>query len=544
MFDLFKKAATVSSITLVSRVFGVIRDGVIAFLFGAGIVSDAFFIAFRPFDLIRKMMSDGTLSISFIPLFSACAAKNRTDQAASIFLNALFWMSVVAAVLITLGLCFAPVLIQFFVPGYAHGSYGNILSSLLFKIMVPYMGIIFFVALSMSVLHAYGNFHVPAATPIILNLSIIAVAWLFSGLFSPKVIVLAAGVVLGGFFQLLFQLPSLAKLKVFNFRYFALKHAGVKNAFMGLGPSIIGAAAFQINVLVAGLAASTLDPGSVSFLNYAERLVQFPLALIASPVAAVLLPVISRKRATGKENEAKEKKIPSAVNAFEKQSGSPAAADFAIEGQWFETGLRMVFFLTIPAMAGIMALNQPIVSLLFQRGAFDGAAVQQTGRCLVFMVAGLWAVAGTRVFVSFFYALSMTRQPFTAGVISIICNLVLSQVFVHSMGVEGIGLALSLSSIAGFAWLGFSGPKGIRLLPLLVCACRAVFMSVIMYLLVRGIWQIFPVCTGMRQASGLIVSIAAGAGGYLLGAFLTRNPEMAMLVRLFFKHKESDKVIQ
>ncbi|WP_320040372.1 lipid II flippase MurJ [uncultured Desulfobacter sp.] len=278
MTHFIKKAASISSITLISRILGMIRDAVIAFIFGASTVSDAFFIAFRPFDLIRKMMSDGILSISFIPLFAAQFAQNKKKQAVAMFLNALFIISIVGALLVGLGIYFAPFLIDFFAPGYGAGSYSHKLSCLLFRIMTPYMAIIFFVALSMSVLHATGNFYVPAATPILLNFCIITAAVLFADRFTPKIIILAIGVTVGGIVQLAIQLPSLAKLGMFDFKSFVRVHSQVKKAFIALGPSMIGAASFQINLLVAGLTASTLDPGAVSYLNYAERLVQFPLA--------------------------------------------------------------------------------------------------------------------------------------------------------------------------------------------------------------------------------------------------------------------------
>lgn len=528
MAHFIKKAAFISLITLISRILGMIRDAVIAFIFGAGMVSDVFFIAFRPFDLIRKMMSDGILSISFIPLFAELFAQKKKDQAGAMFLNALFFISVAGALLVSLGIYFAPFLIEFFAPGYCPGSYAHTLSCLLFRIMMPYMVIIFFVALSMSVLHARGNFHVPAATPVLLNLCIITAAVLFSNRFTPKIVVLAFGVTAGGIVQLAFQLPSLAKLGMFNFKVFVRVHPHVKKAFIALGPAIIGAAAFQINVLVAGLFASTLDSGSVSYLNYAERLVQFPLALVASPVATVLLPMLCARAGTCCLETGKHPGRVPGVNFFDQTQ------DLSL---LFETGVRMVFFLIIPATAGVMALNRPIVLLLFGRGAFDLTAVDQTGQCLVFLVLGLWAVAGTRLFVAFHYALSNIRQPFMAGIVSIGCNVLLCRFWVQRMGVTGLSLAVSLSAVAGFVLLAASGPLGIRGRAVLVCACRAVFMSVIMFFLVRWMWGFWSDCSRIIQATGLVISISAGAGCYLLGARLTANPEMAMLTRIFFKQK-------
>ena len=335
MTHFIKKAASISSITLVSRILGMTRDAVIAFIFGAGIVSDAFFIAFRPFDLIRKMMSDGILSVSFIPLFAEQFAQNKKDQAVAMFLNALFFISIAGALLVGFGTYFAPFLVDFFAPGYGAGSYSHTLSCLLFRIMTPYVFIIFFVALSMSVLHARANFYVPAATPILLNLCMITAAVLFADSFEPKILVLAVGVTTGGIVQLLFQLPSLAKLGMFDFKCVVRMHSGVKKAFIRLGPSMIGAAAFQINLMVAGLTASTLDPGAVSYLNYAERLVQFPLALVASPVATVLLPMLSALTGTGCVDKETHAGIRPGFMLFDQTQDA---------GLVFEAGVRMVFF--------------------------------------------------------------------------------------------------------------------------------------------------------------------------------------------------------
>lgn len=531
MAHFIKKAAVISSITLISRILGMIRDAVIAFIFGAGTVSDAFFIAFRPFDLIRKMMSDGILSISFIPLFAERFAQNKKDQAAAIFLNALFFISIAGVLLVSFGIYFAPFLIDLFAPGYSAGSYAHTLTCLLFRIMMPYLFIIFFVALSMSVLHARGNFHVPAATPVLLNLCIITAAVLFSSRFTPKIGVLAFGVTTGGIVQLAFQIPSLAKLGMFDPKAFVRMHPHVKKAFITLAPSMIGAAAFQINVLVAGLIASKLDPGSVSYLNYAERLVQFPLALVASPVATVLLPMLCARAGTPcLENG----KYPGAVPECNFSDQTQGTQDL---NRLFETGIRLVFFLIIPATAGIIALNRPIVLFLFGRGAFDLTAVDQTGQCLVFLVFGLWAAAGTRLFVAFHYALSSIRQPFMAGVASIGCNVLLCRCLVPGMGVTGLSLSVSLSAVAGFILLAALGPLGIRGRVVLVCACRAVFMSVIMFFLVRWIWGFWSDYSRVIQAAGLVISISVGACGYLFGALLTSNPEMAMLIRIFLKQK-------
>jgi len=508
--SVFRKAVSVSSITLVSRILGMVRDAMIAFVFGASLVSDVFFIAFRPFDLARKMMADGILSISFIPVFSGYLAREGKGQAVSMFLSACFMVSLFSAALVAIGIYFAPLIINFLAPGYAEGSYAHTLAALLLKIMLPYMLVILMVALSMGVLNCLGNFHIPAATPIVLNLIIISGAWFLADRFTPPVMVLAFGVTLGGMVQLALQIPWLKKAGMLDLRRFVFLHPGVVRSAKTLVPSMVGAASFQINVLVAGLLASTLVPGSVSFLYYAERLVQFPLALFAASAATVLLPIFS---------------------------GRAAVRDMEGIRPAFETGVRLVFFLTIPAMAGIMALNRPIVSLLFGRGAFDAVAVAQTGDCLFYLVAGLWAMAGTRLFVTLHFALSNVRLPFLAGLVTIGTNLVLSVILAQAMGVAGLALSVALSSVAGFLFLVLCSPAGVGLGPLIVCACRALFISGIMAVLVRWIWSFWGSGTVLIRGAGLMATIAVGVLFFFSGAQLLANQEMDMIKKVLFGKK-------
>jgi len=501
----FRKAISISSITLVSRILGMVRDALIAFVFGASLVSDAFFIAFRPFDLARKMMADGILSISFVPVFSGYLARNQKDQAVSMFLSACFMVSVFSALLVSFGIYLAPLIIHFLTPGYPAGTYAHTLAVLLLKIMLPYMLVVLMVALSMGVLNSLGNFYIPSATPIFLNLIIITGAWFFADYFSPPVLVLAVGVTLGGLVQLAFQLPWLYRAGMLKGR-FVFFHPGMIRSIKTLIPSMIGAAAFQVNVLVAGLLASKLLPGSVSFLYYAERLVQFPLALFAASVATVLLPMLSARA---------------------------AVQDMDGMGSTFESGVRLVFFLTIPAMAGIMALNRPIVSLLFGRGAFDAAAIAQTGDCLFFLVAGLWAMAGTRLFVTFHFALSNIRLPFIAGLLSICVNLCLAGFLAKTMGVTGLALCVALSSMTGFLFLALC--SAVNLGVLVVSACRALFISGIMTILVRWIWGFWESGTQWVQGGGLMVTICAGVFFFFLSARFLATAEMDMMKKVMNK---------
>ena len=511
MRKIFKNAGSVSVLTLASRIFGVLRDALIAMIFGASFSSDAFFIAFRPFDLLRKMFSDGILSISFIPVFLGYLEKGRKDQAIVMFLSGLFLLSVGGILLVFMGIVFAPVLVKIIAPGFAGGSYTYSLTVILLKIMLPYLLTILGLALCMGVLNSLGNFCIPAATPIVLNLVVILVTFFASSYFDPPIIGLALGVVLGGMAQLAFQIPFLVHHGMINFSCFTWIHPGVIKVGKIMIPCMVGAASYQINVMIAGLFASKLSQGSVSFLYYADRLVQFPLALFAVSFSTVLLPSLSRKAAMGKQAEIS--------TAFTK-------------------GASLVFFVTIPAMAGLMALASPIVSLLFKQGAFDAAAVHATSTCLFYLVLGLWACTGTRLFVTLHYALSSFRLPFIAGLISIGVNLVLCFFLMEPLGFKGLALSVSISAMAGFVVLFMDMPKTISRTSLIVSACRPVFISVIMFFFVRFAagFLLTEEYGKMGLGAGIFACILLGVFFFLLAGIFTASPEIKMIKEMLKKN--------
>ncbi len=512
MVKIFQSAGAVSFLTLVSRVLGVVRDAMIAMVFGASAPSDAFFIAFRPFDLMRKMFSDGSLSISFVPVFSGYLEKGKKDQAIGMFLSALFILSAAGVFLVISGIFLAPFLVKILAPGFVTGTYIQNLTILLLKIMLPYFLVILTLGLSMGVLNSFGNFSIPAATPIVLNLVVIIFAFFISSHLDPPVLGLALGVTLGGIVQLGLQLPFLINHGMFNFSCFTWIHSGVVRAGKIMIPCMVGAASYQINIMIASFFASRLDQGSVSFLYYADRLVQFPLALFAVSFSTVFLPSLSRKAALGKQEEV-----------------------FNI----FATGARLVFFVTIPAMAGLMALGTPIVSLLFKQGAFDASAVQHTAICLFYLVIGLWASTGTRLFVTLHYSLSLVRLPFIAGFFSIGINGVLCWFLIQPMGVKGLALSVSLSSMAGFGILLMCMPGILFRTRLIVSACRAIFLSVIMFYFVR--WTAGFILTEeygkLGFGAGISACILLGVLFFLLAATLTASPEIKMVKQMLKKNQ-------
>lgn len=460
MGRILKKTALISILTLGSRLLGVVRDSLIAVCFGASFQSDTFFIAFRPFDLVRKLFSEGILSISFIPVFSETLEKEGRSQAATMVFSFFFFFSMIGILIVLSGIFFAPLMVKIIAPGFADHSYQYDLTLILLKIMLPYVFFILITALCMGVLNSFGDFGVPAVAPLIFNLVVIVFTLFISNRFDVPVTGLAVGVTVGGMLQLALQIPSMIRHRMLKISVLRIFHPGVLKVLKIMIPSMIGAASYQINIMVASFFTSRLNEGSVSFVYYADRLVQFPLALFAVSVATVLLPEISKKAVLRQYKEV---------------------------GELFSRGVRLVFFITIPAMAGLMALDAPVVKILFGYGAFDDYAVQNTADCLFFLAMGLWAFTGMRLFVTLYYSLRNIIIPFYSGIISIGLNLILCPVLMNLLGLRGLILSVTGSAVAGFIFLfiNLPGTMNIRKTQIVVSACRSFFVSAIMFCLVR-----------------------------------------------------------
>ncbi|MFN2357492.1 MAG: murein biosynthesis integral membrane protein MurJ [Desulfotignum sp.] len=515
--SLVKNTMSVSGFTLLSRIFGVIRDAVIAMVIGTSAQSDAFFIAFRPFDLLRKMFSDGVFSISFVPWFSRYIETGRKDQAVSMVFSALVVLSALGVFLVLGGVLLAPWILQVMAPGFVPGGEQFSLALVLFTIMVPYVWIIMVISLCMGVLNTLGNFWLPGMTPLVFNLVVILFTLFATGYFDIPVTGLALGIIFGGLVQLGFQVPFMVRHGMLGPARFVLCHPGVVNTAKKMIPCMVGAAPFQVNILVVSFLASFLAEGSVSFLYYADRLVQFPMSLIAVSFSIVLLPFFAKKAAIGQ------------------------MADIA---PVFDTGVRLIMFVAMPAMAGLMALNDPIVRLLFGQGAFDAHAVTQTAACLFYLATGLWAFIGSRVFVTLHYAVSSIWHPFFAGMICICTNLVLAPVLSGFMGINGLALSVSLSSGAGFVYLVFHPPARVQFsrIHMLISACRAFFLSAIMAVTVR--WAATIIINEahgkLLLAAGVAVCVVMGITLVFLAAAALKFPEIDLVKDWLKKGSKKD----
>jgi len=509
---ILKKTVLISSLTFGSRVLGVLRDALIAMCFGISSHSDAFFIAFRPFDLIRKLFSEGILSISFVPVFSQTLETEEKSRAIAMVFSFFCFLSLAGILIVLGGIFFAPLIVKIIAPGFIGFSYKYGLTIILFKIMLPYFWLVLLTALSMGVLNSLGNFGVPAVAPIVFNLVVIGFTLWLSKYFQTPIIALAVGVTVGGILQLTIQIPFMMRLGMLKFSFSQFFHPKVLTVLKIMVPCMIGAASYQINIMVASFFASKLDEGSVSFIYYADRLVQFPLALFAVSVATVFLPELSKKAVLGRLDE------------------------IAI---LFSNAVKLVLFITIPSMAGLMVLDEKIVAVLFGHGAFDTVAIQQTADCLFFLVTGLWAFTGIRLFVTLYYALSSIRIPFYSGILTIGLNVIFCSLFISGMGLSGLVLSVSLSSMIGFAFLFINIPGAVNIdkFEIIVSACRSLFLSVIMYFLVKlaAFFLLTQGCNKFWLATGVMGCICFGMIFYFGMSVMVSSPELKLLKKGFLK---------
>lgn len=509
-----KAAGVVGAATLISRIFGFIRDVVIAWFFGAGLAADAFFVAFRIPNLLRRLFAEGSLSIAFIPVFTEYLASKGKAEAFSLARSAIRFLSVLLVFVAIAGILLAPLIVRIIAPGFIDSPEKLSLTITLTRIIFPYIFFICLVALCMGILNVLGHFAAPAFAPVLLNLAMIGSVFLISPYMADPVTGLAIGVLIGGVLQLALQMPFLIKKGFYFWQKTKFYHPGLKKIGILMLPTIFGAAVYQINILVGTLLASLLPQGSISYLYYADRLVQFPLGIFAIAIATAVLPSLSRQ---------------AAINDFEGVRDT------------FGHAMKLVLFITVPAMAGLIILREPIVALLFKRGAFDAETVRLTASALLYYGIGLWAFSGVRIVVSTFYALQDTKTPVKIAVISISANILLGIILMGPLAHGGLALSTSLASMLNLGLLiralkiklGHLGMKNI-----MKSACKTILCSAIMGVIVSGVaLLIIPSENGSFSGLffGIMVSIIIGIVLYVSFSFLIKSPELERVQAVVMK---------
>ncbi|MBV2234441.1 MAG: murein biosynthesis integral membrane protein MurJ [Sterolibacterium sp.] len=429
--NLLRALATVSGMTLLSRVLGFVRDAVIAHIFGASMANDAFVVAFRLPNLLRRLFAEGAFSQAFVPILAEY--KNRqgpqatrllVDHVASLLFLVLLGVSL-------LGMLLTPWLIYLTAPGFAADTEKFALTVSLTRITFPYILFMSLVALAAGVLNTWSRFALPAFTPVLLNLSFIGMALFAAPYFDPPVMALAWAVVLGGLLQLSIQLPALAKIGMLPRFSFSLRDAGVNRILKLMAPAVLGVSVAQISLLINTVFASFLPVGSVSWLYYADRLMEFPAGLLGAALGTILLPSLAKCHADARQEE------------------------FSILLDW---GLRLTLLLTLPAALAMALLGVPLLSTLFQHGAFAAADVLQTRNALLAYCLGLTGLILVKVLAPGFYARQNIRTPVKIAIISLTVTQLLNLlfIFVLDMGHPGLALSISLASALN-AWLLYRG---------------------------------------------------------------------------------------
>jgi putative peptidoglycan lipid II flippase len=430
---LHKTLATVSGMTMLSRVTGLLRELLIARAFGASASTDAFFVAFRIPNLLRRLFAEGAFSQAFVPILAEyknqkgeAATKDLADHVATV----LVWALILTCLL---GIAGAPVIVYFIATGLKSEPEAFGSAVVMTRIMFPYIGFMAFVALAGGILNTWRQFRVPAFTPVLLNLSFIAASLLVAPYMEQPVYALSLAVVVGGILQVAIQIPALRKLGMlprigFNVKA-AFADSGVRRVLKQMVPAILAVSVAQISVIINTNIASRLENGSVSWLSYADRLMEFPTALLGVALGTILLPSLSRAHADGDHTE------------------------YASLLDW---GLRLTFLLALPSAVGLLTLSEPLTTTLFHYGKFSSEAVAMTGRALIAYGVGLIGLIVVKILAPGFYAKQDIRTPVKIGIGVLIATQLMNLLFVPWIQHAGLALSVGVGAClnAAFLYLG------------------------------------------------------------------------------------------
>ena len=513
-----RAAGLIGGATFFSRILGFIRDITLANLFGANASADAFYIAYRIPNLLRELFAEGSMSSAFIPVFTeyhSTRSKHETWELASAAFTTL--LTLVTFVTIV-GVVAAPGLVWMLAPGLHEQANQLATTTLLTQIMFPYLLFVSLAALAMGILNSLHSFAVPALAPVFFNLCVIFFAVAISPFFDQAIVAVAIGIVVGGLAQFLMQLPSLKKNDFLFSWNFHPRHPGVKRMGVLLIPSLLGLAVTQINLTISTILASYFQ-GGPTYLFYGMRLIQFPLGIFGVAMATAILPSLSSQAARGAIQELRE-----TVNF----------------------GLRMVLFIILPSMVGLMLLRTPIIHLFFEHGAFSAMDTVGTASALLGFSIGLWAFASYRILAMAFYSLQDTRTPAIVAVMSVGMNIGLSLWLMQSLQHTGLALAAGLAAIGntlilivilgnrlqGLLWIKLGASlfrTGIALLPLIVVST---------WITELPIWH--EVGQNLEKTVWLALALVASAIGYFTVHQLLGSEELTHLkLMLQRKRKQS-----
>jgi putative peptidoglycan lipid II flippase len=459
--NLLRALATVSGMTLLSRILGFVRDSLTASIFGATIATDAFIVAFRLPNLLRRIFGEGAFSQAFVPILAEYKSRRGEADARQLIDRVATLLFVILLGVTLLGILATPVIIYTTAFGFSKDPEKFQLTVDLTRITFPYILFISLVAFSAGILNSWSRFAVAAFTPVLLNISMIVMALFAAPYFAQPIMALGWAVVIGGVLQLVMQVPALKKLGMLPRWDWAPYDAGVRRILKLMAPAILGVSISQVSLVINTLFASFLVTGSVTWLYYADRMMEFPSGLLGAALGTILLPSLAKHHADANPSE------------------------FSALLDW---GIRLTLMLTLPAALAFAMLAVPLLSTLFQHGAFVATDVLQTRNALISYSVGLTGIIMVKILAPGFYARQDIRTPVKIGIITLALTQLLNLLFIYGFHLAHAGLALSISVAATFnasllltglrkrgvylpqpGWLRFSLRLAMALLALAAC---------------------------------------------------------------------------
>ncbi|WP_245888799.1 murein biosynthesis integral membrane protein MurJ [Halomonas denitrificans] len=423
-----RSGLVVSVMTMLSRVMGLVRDVVIATLFGAGDGADAFFVAFKIPNFLRRLFAEGAFNQAFVPVLSEYATRGSKREVKELLDAVAGSLTAVLALITALAMLAAPWLVWVFAPGFGRDPAKLALTADMLRLTFPYLLLISLTAFAGSTLNTWNRFAVPAFTPVLLNLSLIGAALLLTPLFAEPAMALGWGVLIAGAAQLAFQVPFLARLGLLPRPWPDFAHSGVRRILRLMAPALFGVSVSQINLLLDTVLASLLAAGSVSWLYYSDRLVELPLGVFGIAIGTVILPALSRRHA--------------------EQSGEHFSA-------MLDWALRTVLLLGLPAALALSVLAEPLLVTLFHYGAMTERDITMAAMSLRAYAVGLVAFMLIKVLAPGFFARQDTKTPVKVGIIAMVANMVFNLILIWPLAHAGLALATALSAFLNAGLLGW-----------------------------------------------------------------------------------------
>ncbi|MBV1790299.1 murein biosynthesis integral membrane protein MurJ [Marinobacterium sp. D7] len=493
---LLRSSSVVGLMTMLSRVLGLVRDVVIAGYFGASGSADAFFVAFKIPNFLRRLFAEGAFSQAFVPVLSEYRSQRDLAAVQQLVHRVAGSLGSVLMLVTLLGVIGAPLLAALFAPGfYLAGGDKFELAAQMLRITFPYLMLISLTAFCGAILNAYGRFAIPAFTPVLLNLTLIGSAVLLSPLFDPPILALAWGVFMAGALQLLFQLPFLARLQLLPIPQRGWRDEGVQRILRLMLPALFGVSVAQINLLLDTVLASFLQTGSVSWLYYSDRLSELPLGVFGIAIATVILPSLSRRHAEQSSEHFR---------------------------QTLDWGVRMVLLIGVPAALALVVLAEPLLVTLFHYGEMSALDIEMSARSLRAYGLGLVAFMLIKVVATGFFSRQDTKTPVKIAMQAMAANMVLNLILIWPLAHAGLALATTLSAymnavllLRGLLQAGvFSWQPGWRIFVMRLVAASGALCVLLIWLntpteqwLAAGLWQ---------RVQWMSVLVAGGLGIYLL----------------------------